>query len=316
VGDPGRGDDIAEAVLDDDEARAEIVEPITSSVLGSTGLPADQRPLVAAEVDRVLQDPSGARAFVDPFAGEWARMLGENDPRPSSFDLAPVVDDLAAASGFDASALPAEQLVVPAVPLPDAEVTGLGTVRRTVAASPMPLAVAAVVGFAFAFAFGDRRWVLRRVGIWAVLAGASWVILPALVVWAARRWATGADAVIAVSVEEAVSGLRPTAMVLLLCGVAAIATSFAFAAGPSHAEPEPQVTRRTQPRAERRPPQPAPQRRKPAEHTATMPAMVIPTATMPDHVVARPAASGLADTDTDADTADQADGDELWRFYS
>ena len=307
MGDPGRGERIAEAVLDDDAARAEIVSPITSSVMSSTGLPADQQPFVAAQVDRLLQDPAGAQAFIDPFAGEWARMLGAADPRPSLFDVTPFIDDIvAAAPGLDPAAIPTDQLVTPSVPLPTNELSWLGKVRDVVTASIMPLAVAAVVGFAFAFAFGDRRRALRRAGIWGVCAGAGWVIVPLVVVWAARRWATGADAVVAIAVEEAVSGLQPTAIVLLVSGVAAIAGSFAMAMAPARAEPDARtattrssVTATTtaatrSPHPRRAAPPPAPVRRQPVDRTALL----------PEHAVAQ-----SPPTTTSTPTA-------LWKYYS
>ena len=59
------------------------------------------------------------------------------------------------APGLDPASIPTEQVVTPSVPLPTNELSWLGKVRDAVNASIMPLAVAAVVGFAFA--------VLRRV---------------------------------------------------------------------------------------------------------------------------------------------------------
>ena len=73
IGDPHRGERIAAAVLADDAARGQVVAPITNSVMTSTGLPAEQRPMVALEVDRLLRDPSGEAAFIAPFAGSWSR---------------------------------------------------------------------------------------------------------------------------------------------------------------------------------------------------------------------------------------------------
>jgi hypothetical protein len=291
-------------VLDDDEARAEIVTPITRSVISSTGLPAEQQPFVAAQVDRLLRDPSGARTFIDPFAGEWARMLGDDDPRPSEFDLAPLVDNLVASTpGLDAEMLPTDRFVVPAVPLPRADLPWMGGLRGAIAATTIPLALAAAIGFAIAFAIGDRRRVLRRIGIWAAIAGAGWVIVPLVVVWAARRWAPGADAVVAVALEEGVSGLRPTAIVLLVSGIAAFAGSFALALAPSTVEPE---SPRPPKRAPRTVIQPAPRtdiQRAPRTVIQPAPRTDIQPAPRRQPVDVQPAAEEL-------------DPDALWKFYS
>ena len=262
--------------------------------MGSTGLPPEQQPVVAAQVDRLLQDPAGARAFIDPFAGEWARMLGRDDTRPSQFDVTPFIDDIVAANpGLDPAALASDQFDTPSVPLPSNELTGLGRIRGVIDASVMPLAVAAVVGFAFAFAFGDRRRALHRAGIWGICAGAGWVLVPIVVVWAARRWATGADAVVAIAVEEAVSGLRPTALVLLICGLAALAGSVAMVLAPARPEREPE-------------PRPAPRaaREVVRRHEAQpRPRPVDRTALLPEHAVTQ-------------STDDDVDPDALWKYYS
>lgn len=304
VGDPGRGERIAEAVLDDDDARAEVVSRISDTVIASTGLPADQQPFVAARVDQLLRDPSGARTFIDPFAGQWARMLGDADPRPAQFDLAPLVDELVATTpGLDAGALPTDRFVVPSVPLPRAELPGIGGARRAVDATTLPLALVAVAGFAAAFIIGERRRVLRRVGIWAALAGGTWTVVPAITVWAARRWTQGADAVVAAAVEEAVTGLRPVAVALLAGGIVAFAASFAPALLPAEAHATPRVDRSR--RVERHP-----AARQPVGRPATpRPSSPTPTATMPAQVVQRPAAAGPP-------PPDEGETDALWQYYS
>ncbi len=233
VGDPGRGERIATAVLEDDAARAEVVAPIASAVVRNAGIPATQQPAVAVQVDALLQDPATARTFVDPFAGQWARMLGADDARPVDYDVGPILDQILAATpgvgvpvGDQGAAIASDALVVPAVPLPRAQFDWMVPSRNTVTRATAILASLAAVGFAVGFAIGDRRWVLRRVGAWATLAGAVWVVVPAVAVWAARRWATGADSIIAVAVEEAVSGLQATSLVLLAAGLVAFAGSF------------------------------------------------------------------------------------------
>lgn len=302
-------------MLADPDARAEVVAPISSAIVTSNGLPPDTQPFVTAQVDRVLRDPAGARAFIDPFAGSWARMLGEDDPRPTEFDLAPLVDVLVATTpGLDAAGLPTDRFVVPAVPLPRSDVPGVGAARRTIAATTIPLAILALAGLLVGLVSAERRWVLRRFGLWAVLAGAAWVAFPPMITWAARRWATGADAVIAVAVEEGVAGLRPTAVTLVLIGLATYAGSFLI---PTPIErPQPAPRQQPAPAARRVPAAPAraatsPTTRTPSVPTAS-PAAPTPTAVMPTAdtpSVRRPAAASSAD--------DPADGrDPLWDYYS
>src|SRR5690606_18097356 len=121
-----------------------------------------------------------------PFAGSWSRLLGEDDPRPPEFDLAPFVGQLAVAGVPDSFGA---RIPVADVPLPRAQLGWMSDVRSAIAAAVLPLAIVAAGFFAIAFAIGDRARVLRRLGAWAVLAGASWVVIPPLLVWLARRWA-------------------------------------------------------------------------------------------------------------------------------
>jgi hypothetical protein len=223
-------------VLDDPAARSEVAAPITSSVMATTGLPPDQQPFVASQVDALLQDPRGAQAFIDPFAGSWARMLGEPDPRPPEFDLAPLVAEFAAITGTVPPV--AQQLPVPGVPLPRTELGWMNGVRRGIDAAVVPLALLAGGLLAAALVIGDRGWVLRRFGVWAFGAGFVWVVVPPLAVWAARRWAPGADAVVAVALDEATDGLLPVALALVVGGIGAFAGSFAIAT-PTIREPAP-----------------------------------------------------------------------------
>ncbi|WP_420453142.1 hypothetical protein [Ilumatobacter sp.] len=232
VGDPDRGERMARAVLDDDAARAQVVAPISSSVMSTTGLPTSRSAQVSDAVDRALREPSGAQAFIDPFAGSWARVLGEDDPRPAVFDLAPVVDDIGTEllpAGVDPSVLGSAGVAVPAVSLPGTPFPWLGDVRRGVASAVVPMAlVAGALALIALVAAGDRRWVVRRIGVWAVLAGALWVAVPPIAVQLARWWVRGSDALVEVAVREATSGLRPAAIALVALGVAAVVGSLVW----------------------------------------------------------------------------------------
>jgi hypothetical protein len=327
VGDPTRGERIAASVLADDDARAEIVDPITSAVVATTGLPPEQRSFVSGRVDELLRGPSGARAFIDPFAGSYARMLGEDDPRPAEFDLAPLVDEVVVGvPGLDPTTLPTQRFEIPTVPLPRAELGWMSGVRSGVSAATTGLAIAALIGFAVGFAIGNRRWVLRRFGLWAAFAGAGWVVVPFLVSWAARQWASGADSVIAVAVEEALSGLRVTAILLCAVGVAAFSVSFAPLGVPvpagRGAEPAPVRRGRRAGSAAATPrPSSATANQQTTVHSAASPvgpdgpqARSMPTAEIPETRRSGPAPS--ADELDTAVFGDDEQRDPLWEYYS
>jgi hypothetical protein len=313
VGDPGRGERIAAAVLADDDARDEVAAPIASAVMTTFGIPPEQRPIVADQVDRTLNDPAGARSFIDPFAGSWARMLGEDDPRPTEFDLAPLLAQFAATAPpgtIDAIPPIPERLPVPGVPLPRTRLDWMADVRSAISMVVVPLALAAAVMFAVAYATGDRARVLRRLGIWGIAAGASWIMIPPMVVWLTRRWAPGADAVAAVALDEAVSGLLPVAIALSIGGGAALAGSFAVS---------PARDRAAAPRPRARPATPSRPARVAASITATEAATramprarpIEPTAEMP--VVHAPA---QRPSPSDPVARDDDESDALWDFYS
>lgn len=320
VGDPSRGPRIADAVLADEAARAEVAAPITSAVMSSTGLPAEQRPFVAAQVDRLLLQPEGRHAFAETFAGAWARMLGDDDGRGTVLDVTPFLDDIAGAvPGLDPALIPAEAAVPATVPVPDDDLAWLATLRRLVEASTIPLALVAVAGAGVAFVLGDRGWVLRRVGIWAVVAGGGWLLVPAVAVWATRRWATGADAVISVAVEAAVSGLRPAAIVLVAGGLAAFVVSFfdVFPSAARAARPAPARYAPAAPEHRQRPvapPSPAaravPARSPAGDRWEPGPRTVSPT----QEIVYRPPPPVPRPPVVPADPAD--DGDDLWDYYT
>jgi hypothetical protein len=319
VGDPDRGEEVAKAVLADDAARAQVVSPITNAVMSSTGLPPEQRPFVASRVDQILLEPDGARTFTDSFAGGWARMLGDDDRRGSRVDVRPFVDDIAAnLPGLDPSLIPTQSALPASVPVPRERSPWLGDLRQVVNALVLPLALAAAVGMAISLAIGDRRWALRRIGLWAVLAGGAWVAGPVLAVWAAQRWATGADEVVRVAVEEAVSGLRTAAILLSLLGLGAFVMSF-FIVGSHERAPEfddrgrPTRVDRRRPYSEagvgRQPPTPlVPRRPVASSQPVARPHKVAPTMTMP----VQPVDGHTPSTDADAD----ADADALWDYYT
>lgn len=309
IGDPGRGERIAAAVLEDPEARAEVVAPIASTVMRTYALPPEQRPFVEAQVDRALTDPAGAQSFIAPFAGSWARLMGEDDPRPTEFDLSPLLAQFGPLAAAEGVVLP-ERLPVVGVPLPRTRLGWMDDVRAVIGAATLPLALTAAALFVIAAVIGDPARVLRRFGVWAIVAGLSWVALPPLIVWLARRGAPGADAVVAAALDEAVSGLLGAALVLVLLGVVALGASFAVGpAGATRPAPPPRRPAASRPRRVPVAGAPAAVRAQPSGVVAPRRRPSATTAEMP--VVHRR-----------VDTADRPaprpddDGDALWDYYS
>ena len=344
VGDPDRAAEIGAAVLADDEARAEVVAPLTAAVMRSTGLPVEQEPVVAGEVDRILRDPEGAQTFIEPFVGSWAATLGVDDPRSSRLDvsrlvsLSPTLAALQPSTGAGGAEFPSiSQLPLPSVGATDGVpflaggygwVGGLG---RVASAAIVPLAILAMVCGGVALAIGDRRSTLRRLGAWAVGAGIVWVVLPSVAVWFARRWVTEADAVVEVAVGEAMSGLVVPALLLVLAGAGALTVSFAVGPGSG---PTARPTRRSMPPAAPSsvPPATSPrdeERRyagalaaRAAEASSTQrvptsaPGPVDRTRAIPETIqrgTASPVPGSRSDERSDADP--DADPDDVWSFY-
>lgn len=323
IGDPDRGEQIASAVLADDEARAEITAPIAATVIATTGIPPEQAPIVEAAVDRVLRDPAGARAYVDPFAGSWARLLGEDDPRPAEFDLEPILDDLderltAAGVESDLELVGAGgPFAVPDVPLPRTQFEWMDRARRGIALSILPLAVFGAGLATAAFVVGDRRRVLRRIGIWGVLAGGVWVALPPLLVWAASTWASGFDAVASNAIDAATAGLRLPALVMLVGGTVLIAGSFVLPAR-STSRPRAAATPPSRPSTAQVGPGPAaPGPAGPAPQRPPTPTRQMPASDMADRT--QPAAPTPPASPDAADPTpigpEEPDGDALWEHY-
>ena len=320
VGDPGRGEAVAAAVLADPDARAEVTAPVTRAVMSTVGVPAAQRPLVESQVDQILQSPDGSRAFIDPFAGSWARLLGEDDPRSTEFDLAPLLARFVAESGTtpDVVNFP-DRLPVPGVPLPRAQLEWMDGFRSAFAAAVLPLALTATLLFAVGFAMGERARVLRSIGIWAILAGGSWIVVPLVLVWAARRWAPGADAVVAAALDEATSGLFVVAVVLAVAGALTFAASFAVPS-PTHAtrpaQPVPRRRRFATPDAAHSRTAPVPWTPPPPRTTAEMPATSRPDAPPVGTTAEWPIEPPPEPRPVESGEVDDDDQDSLWEYYS
>jgi hypothetical protein len=211
-------------------------------------------------------------------------------------------------------------LPVSGVPLPRVELGWMSGVRSAVSAAVLPLALMATVLFAIGFALGDRAWALRRLGIWAILAGAFWLVIPPLLVWMARRWAPGADAVVAVALDESTSGLLPVAIVLVAGGAGALGASFAVT--PAHDRTPSGPGRRRMPAIATTPPparpRSAPIAKRPTGTTAEMPA--VPAADPSPTPTAQTTTAELPTQRSPEPPHPQRrpddDDDPLWEFYS
>ena len=199
---------VVSAVLADDEARDEIVTPLTER-LDRVDDSATEESTVASVIDVVLADPT----IRDRIADAYAPVDGDGGARSGA-----AVDELVGAvADLDPAVADRIAEIGPALSLPD--VSPLAAMRPTAERWAWRLATLALALFAVAFAVGDRRLVVRRYGWWAIGTGASWWLGPLLVVAAARRWLPSFDATTSVVVDASVGLSRPWAIGLALSGV-------------------------------------------------------------------------------------------------
>jgi hypothetical protein len=222
VGDPGRAVRVADAVLADPRARAELSRDLVGLVgpsLSAVGVPADD-PRVAAVVEAMLADRRLADALLDAVAAAHATALGDTPAAPATIDTAVLTavlrDQLATIDPALAAAVP--QVSSGGLTLPTVEIPGLGTARSVIADAVGPLAAVAAAGVAGAFALGGRSRVLRRSGRWAVGAGLAWVVVPRLVTWIAEQWASGHAGTVRAVAEAASADVRDAAVGLVVTG--------------------------------------------------------------------------------------------------
>ena len=238
VGDPSRAEDVATALLDDDASREQIATTFALQIVRASGIDRSNIDVVEGAVAEALLDPRITSDLISAFGSAHANALGVDDPRSTTIEtnelVAVVRDRLGVLTPEMAAQLP--DGVLPEVTLPTFHPPGVGTVRTVADAATGALALAAVALLAVAFALGDRRRVLRRAGIWAILAGVFWTIIPIGIVAGARAWASDADAVVEAAVRASVDSVAPVAIGLLIIGGVAVMLSFVPALWPERNE--------------------------------------------------------------------------------
>jgi hypothetical protein len=238
VGDPTRAEDIATAVLEDEASREELASSFALQIVRATGVDRSNIDLVEGAVAQALADPRITTDLVSAFGSAHANALGVDDPRPTTISPDVVLDavtaQVAAVSPEIAAQLSAQlpEGVLPEITLPTFHPPGVDTARRAADSATGALALTAAALLVVAFALGERRRVLRGAGIWAVVAGVTWVLVPIGIVAGARAWASGADRIVEAAVRASVDGVAPVAIGLLVSGVVAIVLSLVPALWP------------------------------------------------------------------------------------
>jgi hypothetical protein len=249
VADPSRSTRIAEAVLDDPEARdqladnlasalANAVNAATSSASAGTGttLPRinGDDPTLRRAVSAALADPAVVRDLAEALAAAHGNLLGVEPKQPAEIDTTLLTNAVTKELGPLNPAL-AKQIsgaLPESIDLPEVEIPLAGRLRDFATAAVPRLTILAIGLGVLAFVTGDRPRVLRRVGTWAVGAGLLWVVLPRVIVWAAERWMPGSAAVVRAVLTGTTGVVTAMATILFLCGVGAVGASIALARMP------------------------------------------------------------------------------------
>ncbi|MGE0000045.1 MAG: hypothetical protein AB7L17_22135 [Ilumatobacteraceae bacterium] len=221
---PHRVEDVADAVVADPEARFELAGPLADQIVESTALDPAFTPQIRAAVADTLADPRVSANISDAFGSLHSRAVGVDDERPTTIDGATLVaalrDHLATVDPALAALIP--DGAVPDLHLPDVHPPFVASLRSIAVTCTNWLAGLAVLLFAAALIVGDRRYALRRYGIWAIVTGLLWAIGPRILVLLAHRWTPDSDATIAAAVGAATKVMTAAATALVASGVVAI----------------------------------------------------------------------------------------------
>ncbi|MBI5089512.1 MAG: hypothetical protein HZB15_11835 [Actinobacteria bacterium] len=267
---PHRVEDVADAVVADPDARFELAGPLADQIVESTGLDPAFTPQVRTAVADTLADPRVSANISDAFGSLHARAVGVDDDRPTTIDgailLVALRDHLATVDPALAALIP--DGAVPDLHLPDVHPPFVASLRTIAVTCTNWLAAAALVLFAVALIVGERRYVLRRYGIWAIVTGLLWAIGPRVLVMLAHRWTPDSDATIAAAVGAATKVMTAAATALVASGIVAIVVAQFAGLGQRYVDapppaPSPGPARQRVPRAEPPPvaARPAPGRR-------------------------------------------------------
>ena len=233
--DPGRSEDIADALLEDEAVRAQIEANIAGSV--ATALPpgaAVDRAAIDAGAEAALDSPAVEAVVRDALVRTHQAFLGEGDvPRSIGSDEigGSARDALVAERPELGGVLPDAPSIE--VPLPTERLPNLGPVRRTLSTAVPLLALVSAVGVVLSLVVTtDRPRVIRRAGFWAV--GLSAVVLlfaygvPAI----AHEVAPDQAQIVAALVSALAAATRGPALALAGAGLAAIVVAAVWRSSP------------------------------------------------------------------------------------
>lgn len=262
--DPGRSEAVADALLDDPDVRAQLVENIAGGL--DAAIPDDagvDRATLDAAAEQALSSPQVEALFRTALVDTHQAFLGEGDA-PRSIDGGAfggaARDALVASRPELAGVLPESPSVE--IPLPTKQLPDLGPVRRALdTVVPLLAGVAAFGALTALLVTSNRPAILRRAGAWAI-GLSSLVLLVAYGVPAfAQSVAPDQATVVAALVSALAEASRGPALALAGAGVAGIVASFlwrpaaAVVTADSRQAPAP-----PQPRRRRRSPHPQTQR--------------------------------------------------------
>ena len=286
--DPGRSEDIADALLEDEAVRDQLEANIAGGVRAALppGTPVDSA-TIDAGAETALASPAVELLVRDALVRSHQAFLGEGEA-PRSIE-----SEAFGASARDAVVAERPELdgVLPPapsieVPLPTERLPNLGPVRRGLLTAVPLLALVAGAGVVLALVVTtDRRRVVRRAGFWAIgLSGFVLVFaygIPAL----AQRFAPDQAQVVAALVSALAAATRGPALVLAGTGVAAVVTSVVWRRAPARAAAppapaEPRVRRPGRDGGPRRD-LPRPGRRPPTTASPPRPGPSVPTPPVP-----------------------------------
>lgn len=234
--DPGRSEAVAEALLENEAVRDQLVANIAGGIEAT--LPPDapvDRVTIEAAARTALESPQVEALFLDAFVRTHQAFLGEGEA-PESIDGgafgAAARDALVESRPELDGVLPAAPSVP--VPLPTDRLPNLGGVRGfLLGAIPVLAAVAAAGSLLALLVTSNRPAVIRRAGFWAI--GLSAFVLafaygiPAL----AEAWAPAQAEIVAALIGAMAAATRGPALALAAAGVAGLLLSLVWKAGPA-----------------------------------------------------------------------------------
>ncbi len=237
--DPGRSEDVAQALYDDDAVRAQLAQNIADAIEVSLPDGVDvPRPVLEQAATDVLDSPAVEAVFVDALVRTHAAFLGEGEApdavEAGAFGTAARQAVVDARPELDGVLPPAPEL---RIPLPTDRVPNFGPVRDVVVAAVPILAGIAGAGALLALLISSNRpAVIRRAGFWGIGLSAAVLVfaygIPAL----AERVAPDQSQIVAALVGAMAAATRGPALALAATGLGAIGLSFIWKAAPSLAD--------------------------------------------------------------------------------